>query len=118
MDTLQLADVIENFCEVCREHFGLDPSWYYTAPGLAWNACLKITNQTLMLLPDLDVVHMIEKGIRGGVAMTVTRYAEANNKYMKNWQKSLPSVFLAYFDANNLYGGYAMSQKLPTDGFA
>ena len=93
-------------------------SWYYTATGLAWDECLKITNQTLMPLPDLGMVHMIEKGIHGGVAMAVTRYAGANNKCMKNWQKSLPSVFLAYFDANNLYSGYAMSQKLPTDVFA
>ena len=57
-----------------------------------------------------------EEGIRGGICNKVHSYAEANNKYMKNYDKNKESSFLMYVDANNLYG-WAMSKKLPVDGF-
>ena len=59
---------------------------------------------------------MFEQGIRGGIPHISKRYAEANNKYMKNYDKTKPSTYIQYFDANNLYG-WAVSQKLPTHGF-
>ena len=59
---------------------------------------------------------MIEKGIRGGMCHAVYRYAKANNKYMKNYDIDIELSYLEYLDANNLYG-WAMSQKLPVDGF-
>ena len=59
---------------------------------------------------------MFEQGIRGGITHISKRYAEANNKYMKDFDETKPSTFIQYLDANNLYG-WAMSQKLPTHGF-
>ena len=59
---------------------------------------------------------MIEEGIRGGMCQAVYSYAKANNKYIKNYDKSIESSYLIYLDANNLYG-QAMSQKLPVNGF-
>ena len=59
---------------------------------------------------------MFEKGIRGGITHISKRYAEANNKYMKDFDETKPSTYIHYLDANNLYG-YAMSQKLPAHGF-
>ena len=59
---------------------------------------------------------MIESGIRGGICQSMHRYAEANNRYMKNYNKNVPSSYLEYLDANNLYG-WAMWKKLPVDNF-
>ena len=99
----------------CLINYKLDPCHYYTAPGLAWDACLKETKQELHLLTDYDML-MFEKGIRGGITHISKRYAKANNKYMKDFDETKPSTYIQYLDANNLYG-YAMSQKLPTHGF-
>ena len=114
-DVLLLADVFENFRATCLHHYKLDPAHYYTYPGLAWNACLKETGQELKLLHDYDMLIMFERGIRGGISHISKRYAEANNKYMDNYDPNKP-FHIQYLDANNLYG-WAMSQSLPTDGF-
>ena len=115
-DTLLLADVYEKFRDKCIEIYGLDPSHFLSAPGLAWQACLKKTEVKLELLTDYDMILMIEKGIRGGICQATHRYAKANNKYMKNYDKNIESSYIEYLDANNLYG-WAMSQKLPVKGF-
>ena len=115
-DVLLLADVFENFRKTCLKHYKLDPCHYYTAPGLAWGACLKETKQELQLLKVYDMLMMFGQGIRGGISHTSKRYAEANNKYMKDFDESKPSTFIQYLVANNLYG-WAMTQKLPTHGF-
>ena len=59
---------------------------------------------------------MVDKGIRGGICHVIHRYAKANNKYIKNYDKNKESSSIEYYDANNFYG-WAMSQKLPVDGF-
>ena len=116
-DVLLLADVFESFRNICIENYNLDPAYYYTAPSLAWDACLKITDAKLELLIDIDMLLMVEKGIRGGVSMISNRYGKANNKYMGDkFEPSESLKYLTYLDANNLYGA-AMSMKLPTSGF-
>ena len=116
-DVLLLADVFENFWDLCLKIYGLDPVYYFTAPGLAWDACLKMTSVKLELLSDSNMLLMFEEGIRGGISIISNRYGEANNKYMrKGFNKNKPSKYLMYLDANNLYG-CAMSEKLPTHGF-
>ena len=115
-NTLLLADVFGNFRDKCIEIYKLDPAHFLSAPGLAWQACLKKTWVKLELLTDIDMLLMVEEGIRGGMCQAVYRYAKANNKYMKNYDKSIKSLYIEYLDANNLYG-WAMSQKLLVDSF-
>ena len=115
-DTLLLADVFENFRNKCLEIYELDPIYFVSAPGLAWQACLKKTEVKLELITDYDMLLMIEKGIRDGICQATYRYAKANNEYMKNYDKNNESSYIEYLDANNLYG-WAMSQKLSVNGF-
>ena len=81
-DFLLLADVFEEFRNVCMENYSLDPAWYYTSLGLSWDALLKHSKIILELLSDVDMLLMFEKGIRSGISMISNRYGKANNKYM------------------------------------
>ena len=67
-DVLLLADIFENFRNICMNHYGLDPAWYFSAPDLAWKAALKVTKVQLELLSNPDMLLMISSGIRGGIA--------------------------------------------------
>ena len=115
-DATQLAGIFEQFRTVCLKEYKLDPSYFCTTPGLALEACLKMTQVKLELLTDIDMVLMFEKGIRGGISQAIQRYASANNKSMPNFNSKQLISYLMYVDANNLYG-WAMSKKLPIDGF-
>ena len=114
-DVAQLSDVFENFRSLCLKRYELDPSHFVSTPGLAFEAMLKWTKVKVELLTDIDMVLMVEKGIRGGLTQVVKRHAAANHEYLPSYGSSKKSLFLQYLDANNLYG-YAMSQKLPLDG--
>ena len=115
-DIVLLADVFENFRKTCLQYYKLDPCHYFSSPGLSWDAMLKMINIKLELMNDIDMFQFIEKGLRGGTAYIANRFGEANNKYMKTYNEKLPSKYIMYLDANNLYG-WAMSQYLPTGKF-
>ena len=78
-DTNLLEDVFENFRDKCIEIYELDPAHFLSAPGLAWQACLKKTKVNLELLTDIDMLLMIEKGIRGGICQAIHRHPKVNN---------------------------------------
>ena len=115
-DTLLSADVFGNFRDLCMKNYELDPACFLSLPGLAFQACLKITGIKLELISDVDMLLMIEEGIRGGICNSVFRHHKANNKSMKDYDENEESSFLIYADCNNLYGK-AMLEKLPVDGF-
>ena len=81
-DTLLLADVFQNFRNMCLEMYELDPIYFVSAPKL------KKTKVKLELLTAYDMLLMVEKGIRGEICQVIYRYAKANNKYMKNYDKN------------------------------
>ena len=115
-DVCLLADVFENFRDVCLLYYKLDPAHYFSSPGLAWDAMLKMTGVKLDLISDINMENMIQMGMRGGISTIIHRHEKANNKYMKDYDPDKESSYLMYLDANNLYG-WAMCQKLPIGNF-
>ena len=91
-DTFQLADVFENFIDVCMGKYGLDPSYYLTAAHLANDAMMKVTDVEIELITDPDMYLFFEESKRGGVSSARKRYSEANNKYMKNYDPGNSAV--------------------------
>ena len=79
---------LKTFKKMCLKIYQLDPAKFLSAPGLAWQAALKKTEVKLELLTDIDMLLMVKKGIRGGICNTIHRYAKANNKYMKDYNKN------------------------------
>ena len=115
-DVLLLADFFEKFRDMCLDSYGLDAAHYFTAPGMAWDAALKMTKVNLELLTDADMYTFFERSIRGGISQISKRYAKANNPNCDTYDPLKPITHLIYLDANNLYG-WAMSQMLPTGSF-
>ena len=75
---LLLVDDFENIRNICMTHYGLDPAWYFSAPGLVWDDALEITKIQLELLNDPDMLLMTGSGIRGGIATISHRHAKAH----------------------------------------
>ena len=113
---LILADVFENFRKTGKGYYNLDPAHYFSCPGFAWDAMLKMTDINLKLITDIDMYQMVEKGLRGGVSYIANRYSKPNNKYLSDYDENKDSSYLMYLDVNNLYS-WAMTQPLPTGRF-
>ena len=71
INTLLLADIFENFRNMCLEIYELDPAKFISVAGLVWQAALKETKVKLNLLNDIDMLLMVEKGIRGGICHSI-----------------------------------------------
>ena len=111
-DVLLLADVYEKFIDTCLKYYGLNPCHYFSAPGLSWDAMLKMAGIELEKISDIDQHLFIEKGLRGGISYIAKRYSKTNNKYCPDYDPKKPSTFISYLDMNNLYG-WAMNEYLP-----
>ena len=75
---LLLAGLFENFQNSSLKVYELDPAQFFTAPGLAWKAALKKTKGKFGSLTDIDMLLMVEKGIRHEICHAIHRYAKAN----------------------------------------
>ena len=95
-----LADVFENFGNMCLEIYELDPAKFLSAPRLAWQAALKKTTVKLDVLTDINVINGKKRNWRSNISLY--QYAKANKKYMKDYDKNKESSYLQYWDRNNL----------------
>ena len=117
LDVFLLADCYEKFRKTCLKLYSLDLIHYYTTPGLACDAALRMSRVDLQLITDNGIYNFVENSISGGISMMSTPHAQANNpSFPDTYDANLPKQNLIYLDANNLYG-WAMSQSLPTHGF-
>ena len=66
-NTLLWTDVFDNYRNMSLEIYELDPVRFLSAPGLAWQAALKKTKVKLDPLTDIDMLLMVQKGIKGGI---------------------------------------------------
>ena len=103
-DTLLFTDVFGNFRNMCLMIYEPNHANFLSSPGLAQQANFKKTKVKLDLLTDIDILLMVQKGIRGGICHSIYRYAKANNKYMKDYDKNKESSYNQYWDLNDLYG--------------
>ena len=97
------ADVFDNLFDNSFVFDESDPDRFLTAPVLAWQASLKKYKLKLNLLSAINMLLMVEKGIRGGICHAIHRYAKAYKKYMKDCDNIKESSHLKYWDVNNLY---------------
>ena len=82
---------LRNFRNMCINIYEHDPAKFLSALGLAWQAALKKTKVKLDLSTDNDMLLIVEKGIAGRTCLSTYRYAKANNKYMKDYNKNKES---------------------------
>ena len=111
-----MSGVFESFRSLCLKEYLLDPVYFVSTPSLANEAILKITKAKIELLTNINMVLMIEKGIRGCLTQVIKKHSIANNKYLPCDDSTKKSVYLQYLDANNLYG-WAMYKKLSLNGY-
>ena len=105
-DVLLLCDVFEKFINVRLSDYGLNPSHYFSSPGLAWDFMLKMTGVKLEKIDNIEVYLFLKKGMRGGITYISKRYAKSD----KNTE-------IMYWDMNNLYGTIMSFDYLPYGGF-
>ncbi len=66
-DVLLLCDVVEKYRDMCWQRMGLEALAYVSLPSLTFDACLKLTKTRLQIIKDIDMLQMIETGIRGNL---------------------------------------------------
>jgi len=115
-DVLLLADVFESFRNSVYAQHQIDCLHFFTLPSLSWAVALKLTEAKLDFLTDPAAYLMVENAMRGGIATISNRYASANNPLLDDYDDQLPTSYITYLDANNLYGA-AMVEPLPVGNF-
>lgn len=110
--------MFEQYRKVSLENFELDPLWFYSTPGLSWEAALKFTKVELDLIDCPEKYTFLEKALRGGVSVVPHRYAKSINHYINpEIHKSDPDQsYLFMLDYNGLYS-YIMLSYLPCSDF-
>ena len=93
-NTLLVADVFDNFRNMCLEIYDLDPAKFLSALGLAWEAALQKTPVKLDLSTDINILLMLEKSISGGICHSVYQYAKANKKSMNDNDENKESSYI------------------------
>ena len=105
-DVSLLCNVFEKFISVCLKNYGLDPSHYFSSPGLSWDTMLKMTGVQLEKINNIDIHLFLEKGMRGDVSYISKRYSKSNE-----------NTDIMCWDMNNLYGTIMSFDYLPCCGF-
>ena len=82
---LLLTDVFEKFIDICLKYYGLDPCHYFSAPGLSWDAMLKMAEIELEKISDIAKYLFTEKALKGGLSYVAKRSPKASSKYLNDY---------------------------------
>jgi hypothetical protein len=93
IDTILLAEIFQKFRKDMHKFSGLDPAHYISLPSYSYDSMLKLTKSIISLPTDINMVHFLESGKRGGVAFIGTR--EMKPSFKKNEESEI-----VYLDAN------------------
>lgn len=116
-DCCLLACIFEAFRNTSLNYYELDPVYYFSLPGLAWDSVLRYSKVKLSLLTDLDEYMFFERAIRGGQSIIMKRYAKAENQFLqKEKVDNLENSFILYLDRTSLYSETMMA-PLPVSHF-
>lgn len=85
VDVFILVDIFENFRDICLKTYVLDRSYYYIAPGMSFDCCLKFIKVELELICDYDMLLMCEESVREGITQAVQQYSKANNYSLRSF---------------------------------
>ena len=102
-NTLLLADVFENFRNICFKYMNLILKNFFSS-WIALQAAFKKTKIKLDSLTDINMVLMVQKDIRRGISYSIYQYAKVNSKYIKNYNKNKELSYIRCWSVNNLYG--------------
>ena len=102
-DILLLADALQKFRTNSSKDYVLCPSHYLSAPGLSWDAMLKMTKIKLQPIPDPGIYIFFEECARVEISLISKRGRKDNNIYLKSYDPKQESKHVIYLDANNLY---------------
>ncbi|VVC44031.1 Hypothetical protein CINCED_3A005306 [Cinara cedri] len=94
-----LADVFENFRDICMKTYNLDPAYYYTARGFSFDRMLKYTAIELELLTDYNMLLMFERGVPSELVQASKRYGKANNHTVEDYDKTKEDSWITYQDS-------------------
>ena len=108
-DVLLLADVFEKLIKTCIKYYSLDPCHYFSAPGLSWDAMLKMAGVILEKISNPDMHIFIEREMRGGICVAIQKYCKTNNEFCSEYDNGKPRTEIKYNDMKNLYGKAMMS---------
>ena len=104
-NALLLADVSKNFRKMCLRNLSIRSCKIYFGPRISLErSFIKRIKVELELLTDIDLLLMVQKGIRVGICHSINRYAKVNIKYMKDYSKIKELSYLKYWDVNSFYG--------------
>ena len=110
-DTLLLDDVFEDFWDMCLVKYELDSAYFLSVPGLALETASRMTKVKLDLWTDIDLLLMVEEGIRGGICHSIYLNAKSIDTYLKDFDKNKESLYLRHWDLNKWYG-WVIWQKI------
>ena len=115
-DVALICDVFEHFCKIAHADYKLDPKHYITLPSFSFDAMLESSRVELEFSICPDAYLFLESAVRGGISVVSNRYVRSNNPLVPEYDVTIPTSYIGYYDADNLYAE-SMENEIPSRDF-